>query len=244
MAATLRQLPPLAMLNTPVIRSFVVVGNARAVGKTLVACTIVHFLREAGIQAIAMKPAAIAEPRGAAGSRSSELEQLAAASAFGLPTRALCPLVLSPGQPAPTGQEARCVHDAAVDTYRVLSTWGDVVVIEGADDLTADAGRCFDSAGLALELELPALAVVGVQSGCVASAQARIADLMQRGVACAGWIGNVARADVPNVQGELKDLCASLPVPCLGVIPSLAPCTPALAARAIDIERTLLALAG
>lgn len=233
------------MLRVPVPRSFMVVGNERRVGTTLVTCAIVQRLREAGVQAIAMKPAARADRRDGAGARSSELQQLAAASAFGLPPRVLCPFILPPEGGAPVWQGgAEAAVEAVVDTFRVLSTWGDTVVIEGADDLCSDGGLRFDSAELARELDLPVLLVVGVNSGCVASAQGRIAAFTRRGVQCVGWVANEARPGAQDPQGLLTDLAATLPVAGLGAVPSLPHCTPGLAARSINMERMLLALAG
>ena len=130
------------MPTPPALRSFVVLGADAGDGQTLVASALVQALCGQGVKAVAMKAA----PHG------DELQRLAAASAFGLPPRVLCP---PPGAPT---------LDAVVDTFRVLATWADAVVLDGADP----AGP--EGADVARALGLPFVFVVGLRPGCAVAA--------------------------------------------------------------------------
>lgn len=222
------------------VRSLVVVADRAGAGKTLVTCAIVHALCRAGVQAIAMKPAAQGGAGGRDGRGSSELQRLAAVSAFGLPAHALCPAVVPPaGRDGGTRTRAPSL-EATVDTFRVLSTWGDVVVIEGADELREPLGLDFGSAELASELQLPFVAVVDPTSERASQQALALAAL---GLECAGWIANQPDAAQRDAADRLPALVRAMPGPCLGLIPPLRDPAPAAAATALDTSRLLQALA-
>lgn len=231
-------------MKTPQVRSFLVVGSGAAVGKTLVTCALVQSLCRAGVQAIAMKPAARGCIAGNGRWHSNELQQLAGVSAFGLPPHALCPYVV------PSVRQAACQVDsgdasfeATIDTFRILSTWGDAVVIEGADELRQPLGLAFDSADLARELQLPFIAVVALRREGIEAAVRHAAALAARGLECAGWIANQPDRAASDDDELVAALARKMPGPCLGSIPALDVADPAAAARAIDIEGMMLALA-
>jgi len=200
-------------MATPLaLRSFVVLGADAGAGQTLVASALAQALCGQGVKAVAMK----AVPHG------DELQRLAAASAFGLPPRLLR---TPPGAPT---------LDAAVDTFRVLATWADAVVLDGADPTSPDG------ADVARALGLPFVFVVGLRPGCAVAAVHKAQALARSGLECAGWVLNRSR---PGDEAQLDSLRAGLPGPCLGSIPHLQPLAAGPAARAIDLPRTLAALA-
>ena len=174
------------MTPLPLIRSFIVLGARNGAGLTPVTSEIVRALRRIGVRAVGMKPVA----RGiiAAGGRwqSDELQQLAAASAFGLPTRVLCSHLRRPDEPVPAVPDAPPTLDTVVDTFRVLSTWADTVVVDGADGLS------FGAPDLARALALPFVFVVGNESGSSDAAVTEANALLRGGVECSGWLGDPA----------------------------------------------------
>jgi dethiobiotin synthetase len=200
------------MPTPPALRSFVVLGADAGDGQTLVASALVQALCGQGVKAVAMKAA----PHG------DELQRLAAASAFGLPPRVLCP---PPGAPT---------LDAVVDTFRVLATWADAVVLDGADP----AGP--EGADVARALGLPFVFVVGLRPGCAAAAVHKAQALARSGLECAGWVLN---RSTPGDDAQVDALRVGLPGPWLGSIPHLQRVAAEPAARAIDMPRTLAALA-
>lgn len=156
----------------PLVRSFIVLGPRDGAGLTPVSSALVRALRALGVRAVGMKP--VARGRIGAGGTwlSEELRQLASASAFGLPLRALCGALRTQDSDAPPD-----LH-TVVDTFRALATWADALVVDGAD------GASFDGLALARALQLPFVDVAGEGDDGV---NAR--TLVRGGLECAGWLG-------------------------------------------------------
>lgn len=199
------------MATPPALRSFNVLGADAGDGQTLVAAALVQALCRRGVKAVGMKPVA----------HGDELQRLAAASALALPPRVLC---------VPRQHGVPTV-DAVVDTFRVLATWADAVVVDGAG---ADVARA---------LGLPFVFVVGLRPGCAAAALRKARALAGRGLQCAGWVANHTGPDADADATQVDALRAGLPGPWLGSIPHLARAAAEPAARNIDMRRTLAALA-
>jgi dethiobiotin synthetase len=230
--------------RAPLVRSFMVAGTGMGAGKTLVATTIVRSLRRRGIDAVAMKTVARGDGPRNGGRSSDELRRLAAASAFDLPPSALCGhwLPADDGRARGRRRRAPASREAIVDTFQVLSTWADAVVVEEDQDSHGAAARRIDADDLARELKLPVLLVVGMQAGCVPLALARAQALARGGLECAGWIANQLRPDRRDDEA-LQVLREGMAAPCLGSLPWLHAGNAATAAMAIDIEGLLLSLA-
>lgn len=167
-------------MQAPLIRSFIVLGTPAAAGLTEVTVLLLRALTRLGVRAVGMKPVAhgLFTPSGSW--HSDELQRLAAASALGLPARVLCAQLIDPGMtvddPAPPTLEAM------VDTFRVLATWADAVVVDGAEPLG------YGALELARALALPFVFVVKLEPGCVDTAIAQATGLQQGGLECAGWL--------------------------------------------------------
>jgi dethiobiotin synthetase len=118
--------------SPPLVQSFMVAGTERGVGKTLVTAAMVRSLRQMGVNAVAMKPVSKGRLRGDGIWDSDEMRRLAAVSAFGLPPRTLCAHWLAAADDATHGTLHRVTPsmDTIVDTFQVLSTWADTVVVE------------------------------------------------------------------------------------------------------------------
>jgi dethiobiotin synthetase len=221
-----------------------VAGTGAGVGKTLVTSALVRSLRSIGVEAVAMKAVARGVLLEDGSWHSDEMDRLAAASAFDLPPRALCTHAVSvSAQGNDLGQWLAPTLDAVVDTFRVLSTWADTVVVE--DSLTphpAHAGACA-AADLASQLKLPLVLVVGLQRGWMASLRRSVRLLIARRLECAGWIVNLRDANRNEADGAFAILQQEIPGPCLGRLPMLAGNAGAQVAQLIDLERVLAALA-
>ena len=232
------------MARAPLVRSFMVAGTHAGVGKTLVATAIVQSLRRVGIDAVAMKAVAqgCVRPNGAW--YSDEMQRLAAASAFDLPPRALCGHWVAADSAPAQGRSRRSAVslESIVDTFQVLSTWADAVVVEDSRDLDGAAGGWSDSDSLARELKLPVLLVVGMRSGCVPAALVCVDALADQGLECAGWIANHIEPGWQS-DGALRALRQRMAAPCLGSVPWLHDGAAAATATGIDMNRLLLTLA-
>lgn len=231
-------------MTPPAVRSCLVLGADVGAGQTLVAGALVAGLCGLGVKAVAMQPMA----RGVQGRgghwHSSDLQRLAAVGAFALPERVLCTSMHDAADPAPARLPSL---DSVVDTFHVLATWADAVVVDGTDSGErgeTGAGPAFDTLGLARTLRLPVVLVVALRPGCMAEARAKRQALRRSGLECAGWVANRRDAAADEARAWVAALCRELPGLWLGSIPRLEAGEPAGAARAIDMQRALSALAG
>jgi dethiobiotin synthetase len=238
-------------VTAPALRSFIVQATEPGAGQTLVVTALVKAFLALGVNALAMKPLArgVVDP----GGRwvSDELQRLAAVSAFGLPARALCTHLLTdvvrtdtvgnyalspePTAPLPT-------LESVIDTFNVLSTWADVVVVDCADACAVELQLDFGSQQLASRLHLPFVQVVNLGPDYVAQALRQRRALLEQGLECVAWVVNQAAASDEQDGQWLRELVRALPGPCLGAIPQLQPLSSERAAEAIDMQRLLAAL--
>jgi dethiobiotin synthetase len=130
-----------------------------------------------------------------------------------------------------------------VDTFNVLSTWADVVVIDCADVCAAALSLEFSTLDLARRLALPFVHVVGLQPGCVPEALHRVQTIVHGGLECAGWIANGLGPSTDSSEDLIRALGRAMPGSCLGTIPHLRPVAPERAAQTIDMRRSLGVLA-
>ena len=228
-------------MTPPAVRSCVVLGADAGAGQTLVAGALVAGLCGRGVKAVAMQPVARGV-RGRGGHwHSSDLQRLAAVGAFARPERVLCTSMRSADGTVPAPAPSL---ESVVDTFRVLATWADAVVVDAAERTDPPPAPGFDTLGLARTLRLPVVLVVALRPGCVDEARAKAEALRRSGLECAGWVANRRDAAPDEAQAWVATLCRELPAPWLGSIPRLEADEPAGAARAIDMQRALSALAG
>ncbi|GEM_PF-161876 len=231
----------------PMIRSCFVTGTDVAVGKTLVASALVNRLRNHGVQTVGMKPVATGATLVHGRWRQSDLEQLAKEGSFEFPGRVLSPYIFaqesSPQQAAEmAGVQMRI--EEMVDTFDVLATWADVIVVDGDRDFLDPLGADFDTADLALALDLPVLLVVGIKDGCVEQALLTEKALRARGLELVGWVGNRVDSDLTQEQAQhhVEALGRHLGAPCLAQIPRLDLPQAATVAAQFQIDALLAAL--
>jgi dethiobiotin synthetase len=222
-----------------------VTGTERGVGKTLVTTAMVRSLRQIGVNAVAMKLVAKGSIRDDGAWHSDEMQRLAAVSAFGFPQSALCAHWHSEAGDATQSvlpMPALSI-DTIVDTFQVLSTWADTVVVEDSPDMRHYADDRFDGSRVAAELMLPMVLVVGMKNGCVHSALEIATAFAGRGLECAGWVANQLDSAWTDSTDAVKAIAQGISAPCLGSIPHLQADTAATAMKGIDIKRMLSALA-
>jgi dethiobiotin synthetase len=227
------------------IRSCFVTGTDTAVGKTLIASALVNRLRNHGVNTVGMKPVTTGATLEHGRWRQPDLEQLAREGSFAFPGRALSPYIFpqesSPQQAAEMAGIEMCI-DEMVDTFEVLATWADVIVVDGAGGFLDPLGADFDTGDLALALDLPVILVVGIKSGCIEQALQIDQALRARGLELVGWVANMVDPDLEQAQTHVDTLGLRLGAPCLAQIPRLALPQAATVAAQLSIDDLLAAL--
>lgn len=208
-------------------------GTDTEVGKTHIACALLHRARSAGHVAVGLKP--VAAGTDATGAN-DDVVRIRAASSRQLPDAVVNPYCFAPAiAPHIAAADAGVVIDfariaATVDTAR---TAADFVVVEGAGGFCVPFGVDRNAADLARQLALPVVLVVGMRLGCINHALLSAEAIAARGLQLAGWVANRLAPGMQRFAENLATLEQLLPAPCLGVVPWGT--SPADAAACLDL---------
>ncbi|KPK26267.1 MAG: dethiobiotin synthetase [Betaproteobacteria bacterium SG8_40] len=225
-------------------RSCFVTGTDTEIGKTLIACALLHAYRDKGLTAVGMKPVAAGASRGKAGPVNDDVEALVDASSVAAGRDLVNPyLFADPVAPhiAAAGEQRTIDPSHIVACYRQLAALADVVVVEGVGGFRVPLGERFDTADLACRLALPVVLVVGMRLGCINHALLTAEAIRSRKLVCAGWIAN--QVD-PHMQRQAENIAALddlLGMPRIGTVEYLRPPDAAVAATRLRLPDQLLA---
>lgn len=200
-----------------------IVGTDTEIGKTFVACSLLHAAHARGFSSVGMKP--VAAGVDAAGNN-EDVEELRAASSLALPGEWVNPyLFASPIAPHLAATEEKVTIDFGRirEAYDLLAAQAEVVVVEGVGGFRVPLGPGRDSADLALALGLPVILVVGMRLGCLSHALLTAEAIAARGLNLAGWVANRIDPAMARFEENLEALRQRLPAPLLGVIPHAPP---------------------
>ncbi|MGH8680270.1 MAG: dethiobiotin synthase [Burkholderiales bacterium] len=219
-------------------RGFFVAGTDTGVGKTLVACALLHAFARRGQRAVGMKPVA-AGVSDAAG-RWGNADVAALAAAANVPAdRSLvnpCLLALPVAPHIAAVAEGVAIDLPAIDrSFAELQQLADVVVVEGVGGFRVPLTDREDSADLAVRLGLPVILVVGMRLGCLSHALLTVEAIAARGLELAGWVANSIDPRMAKRPENVAALRARIAAPLLGEVPFLEPPDPVRAAAALEL---------
>lgn len=214
--------------------AYFIAGTDTEIGKTYVACALLHAFRQQGLSAVGMKP--VAAGTDAAG-LNEDVEALIAASSMAAERSLVNPYCFA---------QAIAPHIAAADAgvtigpapvlaaVQALGELAEVVVVEGVGGLLVPLAEGFDAADLAGALAMPLILVVGMRLGCLNHALLTVEAIRARGLPLAGWIANRVDPAMLRFDENLAALKAGIDAPLLGVTPYL-PGNPAAAAAYLTL---------
>jgi dethiobiotin synthetase len=220
-------------------RGWFVTGTDTGVGKTLVACALLHRLRADGRRVAALKPVAAGCTRTPHGLRNDDAERLRAAAGRDDAYARVNPYAFAPPiAPHLAAAEVGVAIDLDVigQAYRELASDVDDVVVEGAGGWLVPLDDRHTLADVACRLGLDVVLVVGVRLGCLNHALLTAASVRDHGLRLAGWVASVIDPRVERLEGQLQTLGARLAAPCWGVVPPLADPSPAAVAAHLAAE--------
>jgi dethiobiotin synthetase len=215
---------------------FFVTGTDTGVGKTLVACALLHAFASRGYTAVGMKPVASGAERRETGLHNEDVEQLIAAGNVTAPREHVNPYCFEPAiaphlAAARTGE--RIAFGRIDHGFRELAARAQVVIVEGVGGFRVPLGPDGDTAALAARLALPVVLVVGLRLGCLNHALLTIEAIAARGLELAGWIANEADPMMSAVDENVRALQALIAAPLLTRIAHSAPPQPVVIARSL-----------
>ena len=215
-----------------------VTGTDTEIGKTLVSAAILHKLVESGQRACGMKPIDAGAELRDGELHNDDADMLAAAGNVHLPQNITTPFMLrEPAAP----HIAAALEGVTIEAVPILAAYteilaaSDSVVVEGVGGFRVPFNDSFDSADLAVQLNLPVVMVVGMRLGCISHALLTVEAIVARGLVLAGWVANTADPDMRFFDENVEALAARIPAPLLGVVPRLEQATAANAAPFIDL---------
>lgn len=199
--------------------AYFITGTDTDIGKTYVACALLHAFRQSGHSAIGMKP--VAAGLNATG-QNDDVEMLVAASSVAAVREVVNPYCFpDPIAPHIAAQEAGITirPEPIQAAMQVLSQQADVVVVEGVGGFLVPLGDSFDSADLAEALAMPVILVVGMRLGCLNHALLTQEAIGRRRLRLAGWVANCIDPAMSRFDENLATLKASIAAPLLGIVP-------------------------
>ena len=210
-----------------------VAGTDTEIGKTFVACALLHALRNQGFSTIGMKPVAAGTDENG---RNDDVEALLAAASVKAPRELINPYLFAP---AIAPHIAAVEENRPIDIERIAQSFAalrplaDALVVEGVGGFCVPLGPRIDAADLAQRLALPVILVVGMRLGCINHALLSAQAIEARGLTLAGWVANRIDPQMARFDENLESLKERLTAPLLGVIPAHS--TPEQAARLIRL---------
>ena len=225
-------------------RGVFVTGTDTGVGKTLVACALIHALRQRAVKAVPMKPiAAGASEHAGRLANDDTVALLEAAGLDGSWAEKVTPVLL---------REPLAPHIAAEREGRTLALGflgpalerladaGDFLVVEGVGGFRVPLAGRLDTVDLARTVDLPVVLVVGLRLGCLNHALLTAQAIDAAGLKLAGWVANAIDPHMAARDENITGLEARLGAPLLGRIPHTPTADPRHLAACLDVT-TLLA---
>ncbi|MEO8442666.1 MAG: dethiobiotin synthase [Betaproteobacteria bacterium] len=221
-------------------RGYFITGTDTGVGKTLVACALLHAFARAGRRVVGMKPVAAGASRSAEGLINDDVAQLRAASTVGCELERVNPYCFEPAiAPHIAAAQAGVTIDLnqIVRAHALLAVQADRVIVEGVGGFCVPLNRHEDSADLAQVLGLPVILVVGVRLGCLSHAVLTAQAVRARGLRLAGWIANRIHPAMPAARENIAALAERLAAPLLGVVEFMTAPDPRQAAAGFNLSQ-------
>jgi dethiobiotin synthetase len=228
----------LAAQGVPTRFACFVTGTDTEIGKTLVSSAILHKLVQTGVRACGMKPVAAGAEERDGELHNEDAAMLRAAGNVNLPQRITTPFMLrEPCAP----HIAAALEGVTIEPVTILTAYAEILgasdatVVEGVGGFCVPFSDDFDSAGMAVQLNLPVIMVVGMRLGCISHALLTAEAIIARGLVLAGWVANLVDPDMRFVDENIIALEQRLPAPLLGRVPRLDNPSAAEAAAFIEL---------
>ena len=215
-------------------------GTDTGVGKTLIACALLHAFVARGYRAVGMKPVASGAERRGTELVNDDVDQLVAAGNVTAPRSLVNPYCFEPPiAPHLAAERAgvRIALDRIEDSGRELATRADVVIVEGVGGFRVPLGPDADTAQLAVRLALPVVLVVGMRLGCLNHALLTADAISARGLAVAGWIANHVDPAMEAADENVRSLERRIGAPLIARVAHTAAPQPAAVAALLDTRR-------
>lgn len=202
---------------------FFLTGTDTGIGKTTVACALLHQAAQQGLTTLGVKPIASGCEQTPDGLRNSDALQLQHYSSIKLPYQEVNPVALaeplSPHLAAKAAGRRLTMNQLVGYTRATLSHRPQFAIIEGAGGWRVPISDREMLSSLPRELNVPVILVVGMRLGCLNHAVLTAEAIARDGLRLAGWVANGIDPDMAAQAENIQTLQHILPAPCLGILP-------------------------
>jgi dethiobiotin synthetase len=216
-----------------------VTGTDTDVGKTVVACALLHALIARGISVMPMKPiaAGVVSLRGPrANADSLALLQAAGRDKSLLPDVTPILLIEAMAPHIAAEHEGRTIKLEQVrESFDRLSKDGAFMVVEGVGGFRVPLTDDVDTVDMAKMLALPVVLVVGLRLGCLNHALVTVDAIAASGLPLAGWVANAIDPKMAAADKNVAALVERIKAPLLGRLPCTPDPDPAQLAQHLDV---------
>lgn len=206
-------------------KKFFVTGTDTGVGKTFVACGLLHAFNQKGLSTLALKPIAAGCEMTSEGLRNDDALKLIDVMSLDAPYEQVNPVRMAAAV-APhiaLEHEGRRVSSAQLEGFcrGAFMKKGDVCLIEGAGGWRVPLNERECISALPVALQIPVILVVGIRLGCVNHALLTVESIRKDGLSIAGWVANRIDPLMDRGDENVAYLKSQLSVPFLGDVPCL-----------------------
>lgn len=215
------------------MNAFFVTGTDTEIGKTAITAGLTHLCASAGQTTVAVKPLAAGQDFIDGRWINDDVQRLLA----------VCNVQLSDAQVGPLQLRTACApHIAArlegvqiqraplLSAVRQTLSLAEIGFVEGVGGFRVPLADGWDTADMAVDLNLPVILVVGLRLGCINHALLTAEVIRSRGLRLAGWIANTIDPAMQHVVENIAALASGLQAPCWGHVPHLKDPSPAAVA--------------
>ena len=209
------------------MRGLFVTGTDTGIGKTCVTAGLTYLAAQAGFKTAAIKSLAAGQDWVDGAWVNEDVALLRQASNMGLSDAEVGPLQLRTAcapHIAARLEGVEISRETLLDSIRKVGGRADVCIVEGVGGFRVPLTADWDTADLAVDLQLPVVLVVGMRLGCINHALLTAEAVRTRGLHIAGWVANTVDPEMPYLADNLAALAdprQGLLAPCWGHVPRL-----------------------
>ena len=226
------------------MKGFFITGTDTGIGKTCISAALTHLAVQTGRRTAAIKALAAGQDFVDGRWVNEDVLALRAAGNMDLTEDEVCPVQLRAACAPHIAAELahfEISREKLVADIRRVGERADVCIVEGVGGFRVPLLPGWDTADLAVDLQLPVVLVVGLRLGCINHALLTVEAIRARGLPLAGWVANTVDPDMPWLDRNLAfltDATYGLPAPFWGHVPRLPAPAPAAVARYITADNS------
>lgn len=227
------------------MKGLFVAGTDTEIGKTTISAGLVQVFSLAGLSVAPIKPLSAGQELVNGRWVNEDVQRLLSSTALALSETDVGPLQLrTPCAPHIAIQRERVSVDRSslLLTVQRTALRADVCIVEGVGGFLVPITDTWDTADLAVDLQLPVVLVVGMRLGCINHALLTAESIRSRGLVLAGWVANLVDIHMQFLDSNVSALEERLCAPCWGNVPRLPAATPLAVAAHLNHSLALKAL--